>query len=88
MNKNIKYSLMAAFPVIAGAVVYKNYPKLNIITGFAAKNVCSCTFEAGRELQSILKGDNKDLVVVRFGLTDDPEFDVDTFLGGILGAFG
>lgn len=58
MNKNIKYSLMAAFPVVAGAVVYKNYPKLNIISGFAAKNVCSCVFEAGRDLQSIVTGDN------------------------------
>ncbi len=54
---------MAAFPVVAGALAYKNYPKLNIISGFAAKNVCSCTFEAGRELQSILKGDNSFLPV-------------------------
>ena len=58
MDKNIKYGLMAAVPVVAGAVVYKNYPKLNIINGFAAKNVCSCTFEADRNLQSIVQGDN------------------------------
>ena len=58
MDKNIKYGLMAAFPIVAGAVVYKNYPKLNIISGFAAKNVCSCMFEAGRDLQSIMTGDN------------------------------
>ncbi|WP_424493071.1 serine hydrolase domain-containing protein [Salinimicrobium sp. GXAS 041] len=63
MNNSIKYSLLAAFPVVAGALAYKNYPKLNIISGFAAKNVCSCTFEAGRELQSILKGDNSFLPV-------------------------
>ncbi len=63
MNKSIKYSLIAAFPIVAGALAYKNYPKLNIISGFAAKNVCSCTFEAGRELQSILKGDNSFLPV-------------------------
>lgn len=63
MNKSIKYSLLAAFPVVAGALAYKNYPKLNIISGFAAKNVCSCTFEAGRDIQSILKGDNSFLPV-------------------------
>lgn len=58
MDKNIKYGLMAAFPVVAGAVVYKNFPKLNIISGFTAKSVCSCTFEAGRDLKSILEGEN------------------------------
>lgn len=34
------------------------YPRLNIITGFAAKNVCSCTFEAGRDLASVEAQDN------------------------------
>ncbi|WP_317192855.1 serine hydrolase domain-containing protein [Aureivirga marina] len=35
-----------------------NYPRLNIITGFAAKNVCSCTFVADRKLKSIESEDN------------------------------
>ncbi|CAN5300884.1 serine hydrolase [soil metagenome] len=39
-------------------VVYFNYPKLNIITGFAAKNVCSCVFEAGRDPETLIPGDN------------------------------
>lgn len=39
-------------------VVYLNYPKLNIITGFAAKNICSCVFEAGRDAETIQSGDN------------------------------
>ncbi len=43
--------------VIIVVVVY-NYPRLNIITGFAAKNVCSCTFVADRKLKSIESEDN------------------------------
>lgn len=57
MNKILKYSIIVIVLLLAYAV-YANYPKLNIITGFAAKNVCSCTFEAERELQSIEGGDN------------------------------
>ncbi|MDT0646758.1 serine hydrolase [Zunongwangia sp. F260] len=62
MNKNLKYGLLLGFPSLA-YFVYRNYPKLNILTGFAAKNVCSCTFEAGRELKSIEAGDNNFLPV-------------------------
>lgn len=57
MNKIVKYALLIVFLILA-YVVYANYPKLNMITGFAAKNVCSCTFEAGRDLESIETGDN------------------------------
>ncbi|QDO95438.1 serine hydrolase [Formosa sediminum] len=38
--------------------IYLNYPKLNFITGFASKSVCSCTFVANRSLASIERGDN------------------------------
>ncbi len=46
--------------ILAGIIVlvYLNYPKLNIITGFAAKNVCSCIFEAGRDPETVQSGDN------------------------------
>lgn len=57
MNKTVKYSLLIILLVVA-YLVYSNYPRLNIITGFAAKNVCSCTFEAGRDLRSIEENDN------------------------------
>ena len=43
--------------ILAGVIII-NYPRLNIITGFAAKSVCSCTFEAGRDQESIESGDN------------------------------
>lgn len=41
-----------------GTVVILNYSRLNIITGFSAKSVCSCTFEADRSLSSIEAEDN------------------------------
>lgn len=62
MNKKLKFSLFIGLPSIL-YFVYRNYPKLNILTGFAAKNVCSCTFLAGRKLKSIEAGDNNFLPV-------------------------
>lgn len=57
INKKVRIGLFTGIPALAW-FVYRNYPKLNILTGFAAKNVCSCTFEAKRDLNSILSGDN------------------------------
>lgn len=56
--KKVLVSVFVFIFLIVAYVIYANYPKLNIITGFAAKNVCSCTFEAGRDLNSIETGDN------------------------------
>jgi CubicO group peptidase (beta-lactamase class C family) len=55
--KKVKIGIILLFLLI-GSVVAFNYSRLNIITGFAAKSVCSCTFEAGRDLESIESGDN------------------------------
>ena len=49
---------LAIIVVVLAAIVVINYPRLNIITGFSAKSVCSCTFEAERDLASIEGGDN------------------------------
>ncbi|WP_274475770.1 serine hydrolase domain-containing protein [Mangrovimonas aestuarii] len=57
MKKTLKWSGLLLLVVVITAV-YFNYPKLNIITGFAAKSVCSCTFVAERDLASIENGDN------------------------------
>ncbi|MDD3721884.1 MAG: serine hydrolase [Lutibacter sp.] len=57
MKKIAKYGLLLVVLALV-YVVYTNYPRLDIITGFAAKSVCSCTFEAGRDLKSIEEGDN------------------------------
>jgi CubicO group peptidase (beta-lactamase class C family) len=57
MKKIVKYGLLLVVLALV-YVVYTNYPRLDIITGFSAKSVCSCTFEAGRDLESIESGDN------------------------------
>ncbi|WP_066217537.1 serine hydrolase domain-containing protein [Formosa haliotis] len=44
--------------VLLTVAIYLNYPKLNFITGFASKSVCSCTFLADRSLASIEAQDN------------------------------
>ncbi|MDW5289789.1 serine hydrolase [Formosa sp. PL04] len=38
--------------------IFTNYPKLNFITGFASKSVCSCTFIADRTLATVEAQDN------------------------------
>ena len=57
MKKILKFGVVLLLTIIVGIIIY-NYPRLNIITGFSAKSVCSCTFEAGRDLASIEAGDN------------------------------
>jgi CubicO group peptidase (beta-lactamase class C family) len=57
MKKIVKFGIISIVIILIAVVVF-NYPRLNIITGFAAKSVCSCTFEAGRDLKSIEEGDN------------------------------
>ena len=57
MKKIVKFGVIPLLIIVIGVVVY-NYSRLNIITGFSAKSVCSCTFEAGRDLASIEAGDN------------------------------
>lgn len=57
MKKLLKFSLLVLI-LTTIYVIYINYPRLNIITGFAAKSVCSCTFVAQRNQQSIEKEDN------------------------------
>jgi len=55
--KKLKLFLLLLLITLIVVVIY-NYPRLNIVTGFAAKSVCSCTFEANRDLASIEAGDN------------------------------
>lgn len=53
----IKWGIaIAAIAIIIVGFLY--YPRLHIITGFSAKNVCSCIFEAKRSLESVEAGDN------------------------------
>ncbi|MCR9263089.1 MAG: beta-lactamase family protein [Flavobacteriaceae bacterium] len=44
--------------IIVGVVIYLNYPKLNIISGYAAKNMASGVFVAERSAASMNQYDN------------------------------
>lgn len=57
MNKFLKSGL-TLLPFGVGAIIYMYFPRLNFITGFAAKNVCSGVFEAGRDPETVATQDN------------------------------
>ncbi len=44
--------------VIIAAAIYLNYPKLNIISGYASKNMASTVFIAHRSAESVNENDN------------------------------
>lgn len=44
--------------IVIGVVVYLNYPKLTIISGYAAKNMASAVFVADRTMASVAENDN------------------------------
>jgi len=55
--KLIKRILLALFLVIGGIIIL-NYPKLNIISGFAAKNMAFNRFIAARTVEAVTKNDH------------------------------
>ncbi|MEX0288358.1 MAG: serine hydrolase, partial [Flavobacteriaceae bacterium] len=55
--KFIKRLLLLALLLLLVAVFY-NYPKLNIISGYAAKNMASSVFVAERSIESVTQNDN------------------------------
>ena len=57
MKKILKYSLLLIVLAII-YVVYTNYPRLNIISGYSAKNMSSSVFLAERTLEITDKQDN------------------------------
>lgn len=57
MKKLLKYSLLVVI-LAAVYIVYSNYPRLNIITGYSAKNMSSSVFLAGRSLEITDAQDN------------------------------
>ena len=57
MKKVIKYSTLALVVGISYLVI-TNYPKLDLISGFSAKNIASGHFIAQRSIKMIEKGDN------------------------------
>jgi CubicO group peptidase (beta-lactamase class C family) len=83
MKKFLKYGLVLT-AIALSYIVYSNYPRLNIATGFAAKSVCSCTFEAGRDQQSIESEDN-DIFPVKYttNTIDEKERSVTSTIFGL-----
>ena len=55
--KNFKRILLLLVVIITIAVIY-NYPKLNMIAGYAAKNTASSIFVADRTLDFTIATDN------------------------------
>ncbi len=55
--KTFKRLIIVLFLLLAGTIWY-NYSKLNIISGYAAKNMASTLFIAERSEESVLKNDN------------------------------
>ena len=57
MKKIFKYALLI---LVLGIVIvgFIYYPRLNLITGFAAKNTCSCAFISERSAETIAAEDN------------------------------
>ena len=60
MLKKILLSILLLLAIAIAAAVYINYPKLSIISSYAAKKMCSCTFIAERSQESI---QNQDLAM-------------------------
>lgn len=57
LKKILAYSALIIVLALA-VVIYIYYPRLDLITGFASKNMCSCTFVAGRQPESVAAQDN------------------------------
>jgi hypothetical protein len=55
--KNLKKVLLLIFSIIIIVIIY-NYPKLNILAGYSAKNTASSVFLANRSLEFTDKNDN------------------------------
>ncbi len=50
--------LLLVLLILLGAIAVYNYPKLNIIAGYASKNMASTHFIAGRDYKAIADNDN------------------------------
>ena len=73
MKKIIKFSGLIILGFVA-YLVFTNYPKLDLISGFSAKSVASCRFLDNRDLKSIEKQDNDiDLIDLAKNKINDAE---------------
>lgn len=54
----LKWTLLLVVPLLALGI-YTQYPKLNIISGYAAKNLASNVYLAGRTQESVIENDHE-----------------------------
>lgn len=57
MIKKISLGLLAILLLVVGVLFYMNYPKLEIVSSYSAKKMCSCTFMGKRSQESIQEQD-------------------------------
>jgi len=80
--KLIKRILLALLLVIGGIIIL-NYPKLNIISGFAAKNMASNRFIAARTVKSVTANDHN-VPMIKFADVDVNNNDVSATVYGLM----
>ena len=80
--KLIKRILLALLVIIAG-IVLLNYPKLNIISGFAAKNMASNRFIAARTVESVTVNDHN-VPMIKFADVEVHEDEVAATVYGLM----
>ncbi|MGI9552030.1 MAG: serine hydrolase domain-containing protein, partial [Aurantibacter sp.] len=51
--------ILLLLPILVAAAVFYNYPKLNMISGYAAKNMASTVFLTTRNANSVAENDHK-----------------------------
>lgn len=68
MSKIFKRTLLAAGILILGAAIY-NYPKLSIISGYAAKNMASTLYIAKRSFKSVDENDHN-VPLIKLAVTE------------------
>lgn len=77
--------LLLLLILVIGVVVYLNYPKLNIISGYAAKNVASGVYVAHRSAASMNQYDNSaPLVELAATEVDESEKSVSSTVYGLM----
>lgn len=57
MKRKLIIYLVAGVLLLLSAVVYTYYPQLGVATGYAAKKICTCTYETGRNQKEIEQND-------------------------------
>lgn len=71
--------------VLIGVAIYFNYPKLNIISGYAAKNMASGVYVANRSAASINKYDNSaPLIELASTEVDEAELSASSTVYGLM----